>query len=127
MQAAGMHVAFSRDRSQRRRCERAGLGRVLGRDEVSEGKEEKKKSKKKTKPKVCHKTQTVPMAITAGAAGAFQAAVARLPYSEPITFVVDISNAAGLQATPLSTSTTLHKPKPKKPKKKPKKKSKKKR
>jgi hypothetical protein len=87
-------------------------------------KKKKKKSKKKTKPKVCHTTKTVPMAVTAGAAGAFQAAVSRLPYAESITFVVDISNAAGLQATPLSTHTTLHKPKPKK---KPKKKAKKKR
>jgi secreted trypsin-like serine protease len=82
-------------------------------------KKKKKKSKKKTKPKVCHATKTVPMTITAGAAGAFQAAVSGLPYGETITFIVDISNAAGLQATPLSTNTTLHKPKPKKkPKKK---------
>jgi secreted trypsin-like serine protease len=85
-------------------------------------KKKKKHSKKPVKAPVCHKTQTVPMALTAGAAGAFQAAVSRLPYAELITFIVDISNAAGLQATPLSTHTTLHKPKPKK---KPKKKKKK--
>jgi hypothetical protein len=87
-------------------------------------KKKKKKGKKPVKQPVCHKTKTVPMALTAGAAGAFQAAVSRLPYSEAITFIVDISNAAGLQATPLSTTKTLHKPKPK-PKKKPKKKKKK--
>jgi hypothetical protein len=87
-------------------------------------KKKKKHSKKPVKQPVCHKTQTVPMTVTAGAAGAFQAAVSRLPYAESITFVVDISNAAALQATPLSTHTTLHKPKPK-PKKKPKKKKKK--
>jgi hypothetical protein len=84
-------------------------------------KKKKKKSKKPVKQPVCHKTQTVPMALSAGAAGAFQAAVSRLPYSETITFIVDISNAAALQATPLSTHTTLHKPKPKKKSKKPKK------
>jgi secreted trypsin-like serine protease len=87
-------------------------------------KKKKKHSKKPVKQPVCHKTQTVPMGVTAGAAGAFQAAVSRLPYAESITFIVDISNAAGLKATPLSTHTTLHKPKPK-PKKKPKKKKKK--
>ena len=84
-------------------------------------KKKKKKSKKPVKQPVCHKIQTVPMALSAGAAGAFQAAVSRLPYSETITFIVDISNAAALQATPLSTHTTLHKPKPKKKSKKPKK------
>ncbi len=84
-------------------------------------KKKKKKSKKPVKQPVCHKTQTVPMMLTAGAAGAFQAAVSRLPYAESITFIVDISNAAGLQATPLSTHTTLHKPKSKKKSKKPKK------
>jgi secreted trypsin-like serine protease len=84
-------------------------------------KKKKKHSKKPVKQPVCHKTQTVPMTLTVGAAGAFQAAVSRLPYSETITFIVDISNAAALQATPLSTHTTLHKPKPKKKSKKPKK------
>jgi hypothetical protein len=87
-------------------------------------KKKKKKKGKKVKQPVCHTTKTAPMALTAGAAGAFQAAVSRLPYGETITFIVDVSNAAGLQATPLSTHTTLHKPKPK-PKKKPKKKKKK--
>lgn len=81
-------------------------------------KKKKKKGKKPVKQPVCHKTQTVPMALSAGAAGAFQAVVSRLPYAEPITFIVDVSNAAGVQAAPLSTSTTLHKPKPKKKKKK---------
>ena len=86
-------------------------------------KKKKKHSKKPIKQPVCHKTQTVPMVLTPGVAGAFQAAVSRLPYGESITFIVDISNAAGLQATPLSTSRILHRPKPK-PKKKPKKKKK---
>lgn len=85
-------------------------------------KKKKKKHEKKTKPPVCHKTLTVPMSLSGGTGGAFQASVSGLPYSEPITFIVDVSNAAGVQATPLSTSTTLHKPKPKK---KPKKKKKK--
>jgi Trypsin len=84
-------------------------------------KKKKKHSKKPVKQPVCHKTQTVPMALTASTAGAFQAAVSGLPYGETITFIVDISNAAALQATPLSTHTTLHKPKPKKKSKKPKK------
>ncbi len=86
-------------------------------------KKKKKHGKKPVKQPVCHKTQTVPMALSTGTAGAFQAAVSRLPYGESITFIVDISNAAGLQATPLSTSRILHRPKPK-PKKKPKKKKK---
>ncbi len=88
-------------------------------------KKKKKKHEKKTKAPVCHKTLTVPMSLSGGTAGAFQAAISGLPYGEPITFIVDISNAAGLQATPLSTTKTLQKPKPKKPKKKPKKKKKK--
>ena len=81
---------------------------------------EKKKHGKRTKRPVCHKTQTVSMALTAGTAGTFQAMVSRLPYGETITFIVDVSNAAGVQSTPLSAVTTLHKPKPK-PKKKSKK------
>jgi secreted trypsin-like serine protease len=87
-------------------------------------KKKKKKHEKKTKPPVCHKTLTVPMSLSGGTGGSFQASVSGLPYGESIAFIADISNAAGLQATPLSTSTTLHKPKPK-PKKKPKKKKKK--
>jgi secreted trypsin-like serine protease len=85
-------------------------------------KKKKKKHEKKTKPPVCHKTLTVPMTLSGGTGGAFQAAVSGLPYGETITFVVDVSNAAGVKAAPLSATTTLQKPKPKK---KPKKKSKK--
>lgn len=82
-------------------------------------KKKKKKSNKKTKPKVCHATKTVPMAISGGTGGAFQASLGGLPYSEAVTFTVEASNAAGLKAAPLSTHTTLTKPKPKKkPKKK---------
>lgn len=86
-------------------------------------KEKKKKKKsKKTKPKVCHATKTVPMAVS-GTGSALHAAVGGLPYSKSIAFTVEASNAAGLKATPLSTHTTLKKPKPKS-KKKPKKKKK---
>lgn len=85
-----------------------------------------KKNNKPEKPKVCHTTKTVPMAVTAGAtSGAFQTSLGGLPYSEPISFTVEASNAAGLKAEQ-STGTTLPKPKPKpKHKKKPKKKKKK--
>jgi len=85
-------------------------------------KKEKKKRGKKVKQSVCHKTLTVPMSPATLSPGSFRATVSRLPYGETITFIVDASNAAGLQAQPASAVTTLHKPKPK-----PKRKSKKKR
>jgi len=75
----------------------------------------KKKKGKPAKRPVCHKTATVPMSAAAALSpGSFQTAVSRLPYGETITFIVDVSNAAGLQAPPASAHTTLHKPKPKK-------------
>jgi len=76
-------------------------------------KKKKKHEKKRVKQPVCHSTLTVPLALTAGSGGAFQATVSRLPYGETITFVLNVSNAAGIQAAPLSTHATLHKPKPK--------------
>jgi len=76
-------------------------------------KKKTKKGKKPAKQPVCHKTLTVPMPLTTLSPGSFQASVAQLPYGETITFILDASNAAGLQAPPASTVTTLHKPKPK--------------
>jgi len=85
-------------------------------------KNKKQKGKKPAKRPICHKTATVLMSLATLSPGSFQASVSRLPYGETITFIVDASNAAGLQAQPASAVTTLHKPKPK-----PKRKSKKKR
>jgi secreted trypsin-like serine protease len=76
-------------------------------------KKKQEKKGKKTRPPVCHKTLTVPMAISGGTGGAFQATISGLPYSEMITFIVDVSNAAGVKAVPLSATTTLRQPKPK--------------
>jgi Trypsin len=83
-------------------------------------KKKKKHGKKPAKQPVCHQTKTVPMSAATLSASSFQATVSRLPYGETITFIVDVSNAAGLQAPPTSTETTLrkHKPKPKKKKSK---------
>ncbi len=81
-------------------------------------KKRKKKRGKKVKQPVCHKTLTVPMSLTTLSPGSFQASVSRLPYGETITFILDASNAAGLQAPPASTVMTLHKPKPKRKSKK---------
>ncbi len=74
----------------------------------------KKKHGKKVKQPVCRRTQTVPLSAATLSPGSFQATVSRLPYGETITFIVDASNAAGLQAPPGITVTTLHKPRPKK-------------
>jgi len=84
-------------------------------------KKRRKKRGKKVKQPVCHKTLTVPMSAATLSPGSFQATVSRLPYGEAVTFIVDASNAAGLQAPPASAVTTPHKPKPKKSKRKPKK------
>jgi hypothetical protein len=81
----------------------------------------KKKGKKASKKAVCHKTKTSRMSLQALSAGSFRAGITRLPYDEKVTFDVATTNAAGLEAKPVSVSTTLHKPKPK-PKRKKKKK-----
>jgi hypothetical protein len=77
-------------------------------------KKKKKKHGKKVKQPVCRETQTVPLPTATLSPGSFQATVSRLPYGETITFILDASNAAGLEAPPAVAVTTLHKPKPKK-------------
>jgi len=84
-------------------------------------KKKKKRGRRPAKQPVCRRTQTVPMSTATLSPGSFQASVSRLPYGQTTLFIVDVSNAAGLQAQPLSAQITLHKPKPKKPKKKSKK------
>ncbi len=79
-------------------------------------KKKQKKRGKKLERAVCHRAQTVPLPVTTRSPGSFQTTVSRLPYGEPITFILDASNAAGLQAPPAVAVTTLHKPKPKKSK-----------
>jgi trypsin len=74
-----------------------------------------KKSSKHIESPVCHRTLTVPMSPTTLSPGSFQASISQLPYGKGITFILDVSNAAGLQGSPASITTTLHKPKPKKP------------
>jgi hypothetical protein len=73
----------------------------------------KKKGKKASKKAVCHKTKTSRMALQTLSTGSFRAGITRLPYGEKVTFDVATTNAAGLEAKPVSVSTTLHKPKPK--------------
>jgi secreted trypsin-like serine protease len=80
-------------------------------------KEKKKKRRKKVKQPICREARTVPLSATMLSPGSFQATISRLPYGETITFILDASNAAGLQAPPAVAVTTLHEPKPK-PKKK---------
>ncbi len=85
----------------------------------------KERGRKPVKQPVCRSTQTVPMSLVNPSPGAYTASVAGLPYGKAILFIVDASDAAGLQAPPVSVQTTLHKPKPKKSKpKKPKRRSK---
>jgi secreted trypsin-like serine protease len=89
-------------------------------------KEKKKKRGKKVKQPICREAQTVPLSVATLSPGSFQATVSRLPYGETITFILDASNAAGLQAPPAVAVRTLHEPepKPRKKSKKPKKKRK---
>jgi hypothetical protein len=88
-------------------------------------KEKKKKRRMKVKQPICREAQTVPLSAATLSPGFFQATISRLPYGETITFILDVSNAAGLQAPPAVDVTTLHEPKPKSKKsKKPKRKRK---
>ncbi len=73
----------------------------------------KKRGKKKVKQPICREAQTVPLSAATLSPGSFQATISRLPYGETITFILDVSNAAGLQAPPAVEVTTLHEPKPK--------------
>jgi trypsin len=84
-------------------------------------KKKPKKGKKPAKQPICHKTKTLPMSLINPSAGAYTASVSGLPYSEKITFSALVTNAAGLKSAAAVKATTLHKPKPKKPKKKAKK------
>jgi hypothetical protein len=87
-------------------------------------KKKKRRGRKPAKQPVCHRTQTVSMSLLNPSAGAYTASGAGLPYGEAIVFVVDASDAAGLQAPPASAQTTLRRPKPKSKSKKPKRRSK---
>jgi secreted trypsin-like serine protease len=81
-------------------------------------KKKKKRGRKSAKQPVCRNTQTVSMPTATLSPGSFQASVSRLPYGVSTVFIIDVSNAAGLQAQPLSEQITLRKPKPKQAKKK---------
>ncbi len=70
------------------------------------------KDKRRTgaQKKVCAGTKSVPMTLSKGSPGSYQATISRLPYGEKIAFSVLATDAAGLkQANPVLTSVTLSK------------------
>lgn len=79
---------------------------------------QKHRKRRKGRQALCRTTHIVALPVVSPSAGAYSASASRLPFGETIVFTATVADAAGLRpSTPLTRSTTLHKPKQKKRKK----------
>jgi hypothetical protein len=80
----------------------------------------KRKGRKRARARVCHTTKMVRMSVRTIAAGLYQAVASGLPYNEKLTFVVVVTDAAGLHPAKLPVRFLTLRPPKKKRKAKPK-------